>query len=408
MKFSHQFIILAICLLTACQANNSQKTASEESAKKDFSDSKAIRFATFNTALERAESGQLIAELEAGKSEQAKKIAEIIQRVMPDIIAIQEFDFDKEGRALDLFRKNYLEVSQNGALPIKYPFGVAIPSNTGIPAQLDLDGDGKTNTPNDAFGFGQHEGHYAFAILSKYPLDQGAIRTFKNFLWKDMPNANLPYFPETQKPYYTEQVLDIFRLSSKNHVDVTARIDGKNLHLLVAHPTPPVFDGMEDRNGKRNYDEIRLFADYISQAEKSAYLYDDNGNKGGLSEEASFIIFGDMNADPLDGDSYNTAISQLLQHPRINQKVATGQLIPASNGGSANSQQSEKLKSHKGKPSEDTSEWGLRVDYVLPSNNLQTINSGIFWPAENESFGYLTAKKASSDHRLVWVDVLLD
>ena len=39
---------------------------------------------------------------------------------------------------------------------------------------------------------------------------------------------------------------------------------GRDVHFLVSHPTPPVFDGPEDRNGRRNFDEIRFWADYIT------------------------------------------------------------------------------------------------------------------------------------------------
>ena len=64
--------------------------------------------------------------------------------------------------------------------------------------------------------------------------------------------------------WYNADELAIFPLSSKSHWDVPIDIDGTVVHFLVSHPTPPVFDGPEDRNGTRNADEIRLWADYIS------------------------------------------------------------------------------------------------------------------------------------------------
>ena len=396
--------ILSIILFAACGSKQAVETRKDASLS--LEDPATIRFASFNTSLVRSKAGELITDLETGDDAQAKKIAEIIQRTQPDIIAILEFDFDKKGKALELFKKNYLEVSQNEALPIKFPYGAAFPSNTGKPTGLDCNGDGKLGTPNDAFGYGAYEGQYAFAILSKYPLDQASIRTFQKFLWKDMPDANLPFQPKNQKPYYSQEVIDIFRLSSKNHIDLVAKVAGKDIHLLVSHPTPPVFDGPEDRNGKRNYDEIRLFADYIS-SQGNEYLYDDKGKKGGLQNNERFVIFGDLNADPLDGDSYGNAINQLLNHPLVNQDVAVGKFIPTSSGGTENTKSKEKLQSHKGKPDHDTSEWGLRVDYVLPSANLQATSSGIFWPAQAQEFASLTVPKSSSDHRLVWVDVTI-
>jgi hypothetical protein len=74
---------------------------------------------------------------------------------------------------------------------------------------------------------------------------------------------------------------------------------------------------------------------------------------------------GDMNADPIDGDSADNAILQLLDHPRIPQHSA-----PASLGGQENAQLNpDANEGHKGNPAHDV--WGLRVDYVLPSTELK-------------------------------------
>ncbi|MCL2934868.1 MAG: endonuclease/exonuclease/phosphatase family protein, partial [Trichodesmium sp. MAG_R03] len=70
-----------------------------------------VRFATFNASLNRTETGQLIQDLSTTENEQAQKVAEIIQRVNPDILLVNEFDFDSEGIATDLFRDNYLQIS---------------------------------------------------------------------------------------------------------------------------------------------------------------------------------------------------------------------------------------------------------------------------------------------------------
>ncbi len=72
------------------------------------------------------------------------------------------------------------------------------------------------------------------------------------------------------------------RLSSKSHWDIPININGKEIHILASHPTPPVFDGPENRNGNRNHDEIRFWRDYIDNTQAN-YIYDDGGKKGGLS-----------------------------------------------------------------------------------------------------------------------------
>ena len=62
-----------------------------------------------------------------------------------------------------------------------------------------------------------------------------------------------------------------------------------------------MFDGPEDRNGPRNFDEIRFWADYITPG-RGGYIYDDEGGRG-ASSPSLFVIAGDQNSDPLDGDS---------------------------------------------------------------------------------------------------------
>jgi endonuclease/exonuclease/phosphatase family metal-dependent hydrolase len=362
--------------------------------------SKTVRFATFNTSLYRNSLGEIEKDLKSGENEQMKIIAEIIQRNDPDILALQEFDFAEDNAYVKLYQKHYLNISQNGANPVKYPYFYAFPSNTGILTEFDLNKDGKFKTANDAYGYGRYPGQYAFAILSKYPIDETGIRTFQYFLWKDMPDANIPLNSD-HKTYYEKEELKIFRLSSKNHVDVPVIINKDTIHVLIAHPTPPVFDGKEDRNGKRNHDEIRLFADYISGGERASYLYDDKGKYGGLGEDTKFVILGDMNADPIDGDSYENAILQLTDHPLINSKAASGKHVPESKGSAVKHNQ----RPDKGDPYHNTSVFGLRIDYVLPSANLKVKSSGVFWPSENEGFFYLVKDKKGSDHRLVWVDI---
>ena len=219
-----------------------------------------VRFATFNASLNRDNAGDLITDLSTPDNDQAKTVAEIIQRTRPHILLVNEFDFDANGEAAQLFQDNYLSNSQNGADPIEYPFVYLAPSNTGTPSGVDLDGDGSIGGPNDAFGFGFFPGQFAMVVYSQYPIDTANVRTFQNFLWKDMPNALLPDDPATAEPgdYYSDEALEVFRLSSKSHWDVPITIDEKTVHFLVSHPTPPVFDGPEDRNGTRNHDEIRF------------------------------------------------------------------------------------------------------------------------------------------------------
>ena len=230
-------------------------------------------------------------------------------------------------------------------------------------------------------------------LLSKYPIDKDNIRTFQKFKWKDMPGALKPFNPEDNTAFYDDNVWQQLRLSSKSHWDVPIRINGKDIHILASHPTPPVFDGPEDRNGKRNHDEIRFWLDYINKGQ-SDYIYDDKGKFGGLVPNQSFVILGDQNASAVEGDAINNSIASLLTSQLVNDP------LPASEGGKLNSQENPYGANH-------TAYWRMRADYVLPSTiGFSVLNSGVFWPTpDDEDFRLIEDRKASSDHRLVWVDL---
>lgn len=367
---------------------------------------KTVRVATFNCSLNRNSQGELLDDLSGGTNSQAQKVARILRTVRPQIVLLNEFDFSDDHKAVNCFVDEYLNAKVDWATedPISYPYFFSASVNTGVPSGRDLDHDGKTNGPGDAIGFGRFPGQYGMVLLSQYPIAAGEVRTFQNLLWKSMPNALLPPSGKNDSTsWYTDEDLNLLRLSSKSHWDVPVTIDGQVLHLLTSHPTPPAFDGPEDRNGRRNHDEIRLWAEYISGQERS-WLVDDQGRAGALSSDAAFVILGDQNADPNDGASYQNAIHQLLKHPQVN-----ADLTPSSTGGvEAAESQGGKNSEHKGDHIHDTADFNdrgvgnLRADYVLPSKNLNAFAAGIFWPLSTDPGAKLAE---CSDHRLVWVDL---
>jgi myo-inositol-hexaphosphate 3-phosphohydrolase/phosphodiesterase/alkaline phosphatase D-like protein len=384
-----------------------------------------IRFSQFNASLNRSSFGQLVTDLSTPDNAQAKAVAEIIQRAKPDVLVINEFDyFDPDPlEPVRLLQENYLSVSQNGAAPVEYPYVYIAPSNTGIATGFDLNNNGAAvTTPgeagygDDSFGFGNFPGQFGMLLLSKHPIDTKNVRTFQNFLWKDMPGSLLPTIalPGSDTPWYSEEEQAILRLSSKSHWDVPIIVNGQTIHALVSHPTPPTFDGAEDRNGKRNFDEIRFWADYVTPGQGD-YIYDDEGNQGALADGSRFVIMGDQNADPFDGDSFNNAIRQLLLNPDINTNVT-----PFSLGGPQQAQlQGRANLNHRGNPAFDTADFAdgapgnLRVDYVLPSIDLKISDAAVFWPENTDPLfplvgtfnSNLPGGFPSSDHRLIWVDL---
>ncbi|MEM9351771.1 MAG: endonuclease/exonuclease/phosphatase family protein [Planctomycetota bacterium] len=424
------FLALAFGFLTPC-LGEAQVGAAEQQ--------ETVRFATFNVSLYGQNHSEVASRLASRGDPQISAVAEIIRHVRPDVLLLNEFDFpsvatgpveptaESRLQLLKLFQQNYLETPQTdgdptakASEPIRFAHRFTAPVNTGVHSGFDLDRNGSTD-PNpgsadysgDCWGYGAYPGQYGMAVLSRYPIDYQGIRTFQQFLWKDMPGAKLPNDPAGAEAagWYSKEALAGFRLSSKSHWDVPIVIGSRRLHLLASHPTPPVFDGPEDRNGRRNHDEIRLWADYLSGGETAAYLYDDQGRRGGLDPETLFLVAGDLNCDPVDGEG-GAAIQQLLKHPKIEPLP-----VPASAGAAEQARlQGGANAGHAGSHSHDTCDppdadgpGNLRLDYVLPSQGLRIKGSGVFWPESADPlFGLVgTHPFPSSDHRLVWIDVIM-
>lgn len=388
---------ILVGFLSLCSACVSQIPTSSE-----------IRVATFNVSIEAtnylsrseiaaepSKAKVVVEHLRSGTHPQLKNIAEIIQRTRPDILLLNEFDYIEDSRnGIELFINNYLASSQGQQAAIEYPYFFVAPVNTGVATPFDLDNNGKRDLIGaDAFGFGYYPGQFGMAILSRFPIDTQAVRTLQNFLWKDMPDA-LKTTKEDGSAWYTDEAWSAVRLSSKSHWDVPIMIGQTRLHILASHPTPPTFDGPENRNGKRNHDEIRLIKDYLAGED---YIKDDAGTLGGLAQNTRFVVVGDLNSSPVEGDSIRSSIKSLLEHDLVDSGCT-----PISVGGQAARRDNIYAASH-------TAAWGLRVDYALPSRfGVETLGCGLFWPEKSNELSRLTAQRgASSDHRLVWVDLRL-
>lgn len=382
-----------------------------------------IRIATFNASLSPdASAGHDSLPVKVGRPGDARAecVAEIIERINPDILLVNEFNWDAQGAAADGFARNYLAVGHDAAAtgqpsqPICFPFrflpaGTSSPFNTGVPSGKDLDGNGRTGDAADAYGFGQFPGQYGMVLFSKFPIKFDQIRTFQQFRWRDMPGNLLP------RGFYSRDELGVLRLSSKSHWDIPIDVAGRTIHVLASHPTPPVFDGPEDRNGRRNFDEIRFWRDYVTPG-TGDYIYDDAefgaaGSerpakpKGGLAPGAAFVVLGDLNADPTRGGSYPGAIQQLLESPRVN-----GSVVPRGNGGTQATPVSVGPASLVRDSAEDTAAFGesgnLRVDYVLPSSEFDIIAAHVYWLSDDEPlFPLVTHGEFPSDHRAIYVDL---
>ncbi|GIW98823.1 MAG: endonuclease [Pirellulaceae bacterium] len=369
-----------------------------------------LRIATFNVSLHREKEGELTADLEQG-DDQAERIAALVRNVQPDILVVNELDYAADGANVGLWERRYLakdnlDLLGSASWPMPHHFSAEV--NTGQPSGLDLDRDGKKGEPEDAWGYGRFPGQYGMAVLSRFPIDDAHVRTFRKLKWSSMPHALRPRDPQTGQWYYADAVWQALYLPSKSFWDVPVATPQGIVHVLASHPTPPAFDGPEDRNGCRNHDEIQLLIDYLDDA---AWIVDDEGRAGGLPPDALFFVAGDLNCDPLDGESRHEVVERLLAHRRLRQGPA-----PRSRGGEmAAAQQGGVNSQHRGDPAADTADFNdrsvgnLRVDYVLPCRTMQVVRSGVVWPAADEVphevRGSVARAMQATDHRLVWVDV---
>lgn len=328
-----------------------------------------LRIATWNVGLDQTGPGLLVAKLMQDDTPQVAAVVRVLVALDADVILLTAFDYDRNGVALGLL------ADRLAAAGAPYPHRFALRPNTGMQTGLDVDGNGRAGDPRDAQGWGLFSGQGGMAVLSRLPLDAASARDMSGFLWRDLPQTLLP---DGTAP----GVAEVQRLATTGFWDVPVLTDGGPLHLLAWNATPPVFDGPEDRNGRRNHDEAafwRLFLD------RSLPFPPPQG---------PFVLLGDGNLDPEDGDGRREGISALLAHPGLQDvgpRGTHGRTEPA----------------HRGDPALDTVLYddigGLRLDYVLPSAGLIVSAAGVLWPGPQDPLS--ADLTAASRHYPVWVDL---
>jgi hypothetical protein len=334
--------------------------------------SETIRIATYNVDLDRTGPGLLVKDLADPDAAQIGALVRVLVALDADVVLLTAIDYDHDRVALKLLAQRL------AAAGAEFPYQFAARPNTGLQTGLDLDGDGQIGQPRDAQGFGLFSGQGGMAVLSRLPIKEDRFRDFSPFLWRDLPDAMIP----SETP---AEIRAIQRLSTTAHWDLPVELpDGRLLNLLAWHASPPVFDGPEDRNGRRNHDEAAFWRLML---------------EGKLSippPDGDFVIFGDANLDPADGEGRREGITALLSHPSLQDPKPKG-----SHG--------RREPDHSGDSALDTALYedigGLRLDLVLPSAALRVVGSGVLWPKEDDP---LAADLAlASRHRPVWVDISL-
>lgn len=343
-----------------------------------LADGDRLRVATYNADLSRDGPGLLLGDILKG-DDQVIAAADVIARVAPDVLHLTGVDWDLHGQALAAFGA-LLE-----ARGLTYPFVYAPRPNSGLASGADLDGNGRLMEARDSQGYGEFTGQGGMALLSKVPL--GDAQDFSAFLWKDFTGNIAPM--SGGGPFPSEAARAVQRLSSVGHWAVQIEPHGRApITLLLWHGSTPVFDGPEDLNGRRGYDEAMFWLRLM------------DGQTPFRPPSRPVILMGISNIDPVDGDGRHAAMEALLSDMRLQDPT------PKSAGGAAAAN-----TDHAGDPALDTADWSdpepgnLRVDYVLPDAKLLVLDAGVLWPAPGEALSETVA--TASRHRLVWVDIAL-
>ena len=307
-----------------------------------------LRVATFNTELSRKGPGILLRDILKGSDVQILAVMDTIIAARPDVITLQGFDYDLQNAALGAFANGLKERG------LDYPYHFAAPPNAGLQTDIDLDGDGDPGGPGDAQGYGRFFGQGSMAVLSRHPIDTSMVQDYSIVLWKELPD-NL--YPMTQSgPFPSAAAHEIQRLSTNGHwVLPIDHPEMGRIHILTFHASPPVFDGPEDRNGRRNHDEVAFWSHYL-------------GGAFGPAPNEAFILMGDANLDPDRGDGRSIAIQNILDHPALQDPAPASTTVAWPQTGK------------------------MRVDYVLPSRDWAIVDAQV-----------APLNEAASRHSLVWV-----
>ncbi len=319
--------------------------------------------AVFHTELSRQGPGLLLRDIRAG-AEDVGRVQAAILAAQPDILLLLGFDHDLNHVALAAFQQA-LAVAGH-AMPHRF----ATLPNRGMATGLDMDGDGRTGTPDDAQGFGRFAGASGMAVLSRWPIDAGGMQDHSAFLWRDLPDALLPRHEGRLFP--SDAVFDIQRLASTGFWMLPVRLPGgHSLTLMTWHAGPPAFGGPHQRNRNRNHDETMFWA----------HLLDGRGLAP--PPATPFVLMGNANLDPDGAQGLPRAIRTLLAHPALQDPAPTAAaprdpLAPP--GATAHFPRGPG--------------W-LRGSYILPDAALRVTASGLYWPPP------------PGRHALVWVDIAL-
>lgn len=320
-----------------------------------------LRLVVHHSELRRDGPGLLLRDIRRGAAD-VLAVRDTLLAARPDVALLLGFDYDLDLLALSAFQALLADAGHS------MPHRFAARPNRGMATGLDMDGDGRTGTPDDAQGWGRFAGAGGMAMLSRLPIRQGDVRDHSDFLWRDLPGAMLPQ--QGGRPFPSAEVFAIQRLASTGYWLVPVALpDGGAITLMAWHAGPPAFGGPQGRNRLRNHDENQFWRLLLDGALPMP------------PPAPPFVVMGNANLDPARGDGIPGAIRRLLAHPALQD--------PRPAGRRADGPVDTATAHFPRGPG------ALRGSYILPDAVLRVMDAGLIWPPE------------PARHALVWVDIAL-
>lgn len=321
-----------------------------------------LRLAVWGSELRRDGPGLLLRDIRAGQA-QVMAARDLILAARPDVLLLLHVDHDHRLAALSAFQA----LLEAGGHPMAHAH--APRPNSGVPSGIDLDGDGRTGTLDDALGWGRFQGAAGMALLSRHPLGPEAL-DLSGYLWRDLPGSRIPM--RDGAPFPSAEAHAVQPLSSTGHWVVPVMAPGAVLTLLAWHAGPPAFGAVPGRNRARNHDETAFWSLYLDGALPEA------------PPAGPLTVIGNANLDPQAGDGDGAAIRALLAHPRLQDPEPAAAREPGEPPGTATAAYAP--------PPQGPG--ALRSSYILPDSGLTVRDAGLIWP------------DPPARHALVWVDLI--
>ncbi len=257
------------------------------------------------------------------------------------------------------------------------------------------------------------------AVFSRYPIVTDRVRTFQHFRWADMPGALLPDDPATAAPAGLVLGRGARGRPAVEQVALGRAGPGRREPPGPGRPhgalprLAPDAAHLRRRRGPQRHPQPRrdpvLGRLRLRRPRRPLRVRRRRAAAAGWRAGASFVIAGDQNSDPVDGDSVPGAIQQLLDHPRVtdprpaSQRRQGGVRAAGRRQPRARGQPALRHRRLRGHPARQPAG---RLRAALHATS-RCVGAGVFWPVQANPLSRLTGTFPfpSSDHRSVWVDV---